>query len=407
MGIKKNLSFFLIIAVVAVAIAIIIYFSGIFVPSAIHSGTFTTEVVTNGEVVSTIQATGVVEAENEVLVLSPAAGIIESIKQEPGSRIQKGDIILELNKQDVVSDIEKIKDQLEVKRNNLEKTDLNAQSVKLDLSYNEEVKKLKITSLKSQLADQEQLLEVGGISPARIDQTKQEITLAEKDLKTLNEKNTIRLKQLETEEQGLLLQIRMQEKDLQEKQGLLDKMSIKAPSSGIILSISGHEGEKINADRTLIRMSDLTSFKIIGSVDEQYAEKIKTGANVLVTIDNEKLEGLIGNITPIVENNKIQFNVHLKQNSHPKLIANQQVQIQVINSYKENAVRIKYQPDFEKDKQQKMFVVNGNKAVKKEVTLGIVGNDYCEVLSGLHEGDVVITDGINTFRHLNEIEIQN
>ena len=56
MGIKKKLSFFLIIAVVAVAIAIIIYFSGIFVPSAIHSGTFTTEVVTNGEVVSTIQA---------------------------------------------------------------------------------------------------------------------------------------------------------------------------------------------------------------------------------------------------------------------------------------------------------------------------------------------------------------
>ena len=103
------------------------------------------------------------------------------------------------------------------------------------MSYNEEVKKLKITSLKSQLADQEQLLEVGGISPARIEQTKQEITLAEKDLKTLNEKNSIRLKQLETEEQGLLLQIRMQEKDLKEKQGLLEKMSIKAPSSGIIL----------------------------------------------------------------------------------------------------------------------------------------------------------------------------
>ena len=52
-------------------------------------------------------------------------------------------------------------------------------------------------------------------------------------------------------------------------------------------------------------------------------------------------------------------------------------------------------------------MVNGNKAVKKEVTLGIMGNEYCEVISGLNEGDVVITDGINTFRHLNEIEIEN
>ena len=407
MGIKKNLSFFLIIAVVAVAIAVIIYFSKLFVPASIHPGTFTTEVVSKGEVVSTIQATGIVESENEVLLLSPAAGIIKSIKQEPGSRVEKGDIILELNKQDVISEIERIKDQLEVKRNNLEKTDLNAQSVRLDLSYNEEVKKLKITSLKSQLTDQQQLLEVGGISPARIEQTKQEITLAEKDLSTMNEKNIIRLKQLETEEQGLLIQIRMQQKDLQEKQDLLEKMSIKAPSSGIILSISGHEGEKVSADRTLVRMSDLSSFKIIGSIDEQFAEKIKTGASVLVTIDGEELEGLIGNITPIVENNKIQFNVHLEQNSHPKLIANQQVPIRIINNYKQNVVRIKTQPDFEKDKLQKIFVVAGNKAVKKEVTIGITGNDYCEVLSGLNEGDVVITDGINTFRHLNEIEIQN
>ena len=69
---------------------------------------------------------------------------------------------------------------------------------------------------------------------------------------------------------------------------------------------------------------------------------------MLVTIDNEKLEGLIGNITPMVENNKIQFNVHLKQSSHPKLIANQQVQIQIINSYKENAVRIKDYPNLKK-----------------------------------------------------------
>ncbi len=406
MGNKRNLSFFIVIAIV-VAIALFVYFSGIFVPSAVHPGSFTTEVVSKGEVVSTIQATGVVESENEVLLLSPASSVVESILREPGNRVQKGDVILRLNTENVISEIESINDQLEVKRNNLEKTRLNAQSTRLDLSYNEEVKKLKITSLESQLADQQQLLEVGGISPARIEQTKQEITLAEKDLQTLNEKNTIRLKQLETEEEGLLLQIRIQEKDLEEKRALLNKLNIRAPSSGIILSVSAHEGEKVNADRTLVRMSDLSSFKIIGSVEEQFAEKIKTGTRVLVTIDNEQLEGLIGNITPIVENNKIQFNVHLKQSSHPKLIANQQVQIQVINNIRENAVRIKTKPDFEKDKQQKMFVVKGNKAVKKDVVLGIAGDEYSEVLSGLDEGDVVITDGMNAFRQLNEIEIQN
>src|SRR5690606_13399817 len=134
-------------------------------------------------------------------------------------------------------------------------------------------------------------LEVGGISPARVEQTKQEVTLARKDLDMLIEKNAIRLKQLDADEAGLLMQIRMDEKVLQSNRELLSKMDIKAPSSGIILNISGHVGEKINADRTVVQMSDLTSFKIIGSIDEQLANQVKTGKKVLVTLDGERLEG--------------------------------------------------------------------------------------------------------------------
>lgn len=407
MGNKKKVSLVIILAVVIIAIAVIIYFSRIFVPSVIQPGSFSTEVVTQGEVVSTIEATGVVESENEVLLLSPASSVIKNILQEPGTRVQEGDIILQLEKENVIADIEQIRDQLEVKQNNLERTRLNARSTRLDLDYDEEVKRLKITSLKSTLADQQQLLEVGGISPARIEQTKQEITLAEKDLQTLKEKNAIRLEQLEKEERGLILQIRMQKKDLQDKLNLLEKMDIKAPSSGIILSVAGRKGEKVNADNTLVRMSDLSSFKIIGSVEEQFAEKIKTGTMVLVTVDGEQLEGLIGNVTPVVENNKIQFNVHLKQDNHPNLIANQQVQINIITNHKENVTRLPKPAEFNRKKKLELFVIAGNKAVKKEVTLGIIGNSYCEVQSGLNPGDVVITDGINNFRQLNEIEIEN
>lgn len=406
MGSHKRTNVFLLVAISLIALTAIIYFSRLFVPNTVKPGSFTTETVDRGQVISAVDATGVVESENEVLVLSPGTGIIQSILAEPGSRVKKGDLILQLNTDAVKDDIENINDQLEVRRNSLERTRLNAQSTRLDLEYNEEVKKLRIASLKSQLADQEQLLEVGGISPARIDQTKQEITLAEKDMQTLVEKNSIRLQQLESEEKGLLLQIRMQVKNLEDKERLLEKMSIKAPSDGIILAINGQEGEKVGTDNLLVRLSDLTSFKVSGSVEEQHAKQLKTGNQVLVMVDGEQLKGTVGNITPRVENNKVQFNVHLEQSSHPKLIANQQVQIQIINSLKNNTLRIKKIPDFEGSKKQKKFLVEDDKAIQKEFTLGIVGNEYCEILSGLNEGDVVITEGLNAFRHMNEIEIQ-
>ncbi|SHF39985.1 HlyD family secretion protein [Mariniphaga anaerophila] len=398
------------IAVISVlAIAVIAgaaYFYRLFLPSAIKKNNLVSEVVDRGPVILSLHATGVVDSESEVLILSPAAGIIKSVVAEPGSKVKKGDVILQLNTDGVTDAIESIKDQLEVRQNNLERTRLNAQSTRLDLDYNEEVKKLKITSLKSQLADQEQLLEVGGISPARIAQTKQEITLAEKDLQTLVEKNSIRLKQLKTEEAGILLQIRMQQKELEEKQELIQKMSIRAPSSGIILSISGRAGEKVKTDDLLVRMSDLTSFKIIGSVEEQHAVQLKTGDKVFVNLGEEQLEGTVGNITPMVENNKVQFNVHLQESSHPKLIANQQIEIQIIVNSKADALRIKRIPEIENGQKHKMFVVKGDKAVKKDFTLGIIGNDYCEILSGLEEGDVVITDGLGAYRQFDEIEIE-
>ena len=405
MGTKKNLTIAVVVFTAIIAISAIVYFSGLLAPNTFKSGNFENVTVNRGEVVSTMQAAGVVESENEVIVLSPAASIVKSILKEPGSQVKPGEIILQLQTETVQDEIDRLNDQLEVKRNNLERNQLTAQSTKLDLDYNEEVKRLKVISLKAQLSDQEQLLEVGGISPARVEETKQEITLAEKDLAMLIEKNSLRLKQLKAEDRGLLLQIRMDEKALEEKLALLSKMNVRAPSAGMILNISASVGEKVPADKMLVRMSDLSSFKLIGSINEQFAGQIKTGSQVFVTVENEILNGLIGNITPLVENNKVQFNVHLNESSHPNLIANQNVQIEILINKQENALRIKKLPGFENGKNQKVYVIEGDKAIKREILLGIVGNEYCEILSGLMEGDVVIAEEMGGFRKLNEIDI--
>ncbi len=406
MGNKKRLFIILLIVVVVLSVGAIILNSIFHVPTALKSGSFRTETVDRGTVISSIKASGVVESESEVLILSPARSIIKKVMVEPGSWVEKGELIMKLDEENVKSEIERLSDQLELKRNSLEKTQLNAQSTRLDLGYNEEVKKLRITSLKSTLADQEQLLEVGGISPARIEKTKQEIVLAEKDLQTLKEKNSIRLKQLAADEKGLMLQINVQEKTLCEKEELLGKMTIKAPSAGIILAVAGNEGVRVDADKMLVKMSDLSSFKVSGSIDEQYAKQIKTGNRVYVKIDGENLEGRVGNITPMVENKKVQFNVHLKENSHPKLIANQNVEVDVVGSKRDDVLRIKRTEELSGKKRQEVFVVKGHEAVKTELILGTLGNDYFEILSGVNEGDKIILDEINA-RGLDRIEIQD
>ncbi len=347
-------------------------------------------VVDRGLVYIPVDASGVVEPENEVIILSPLASIIEKINKEPGSRVQKGEVMVELDDETTRQEIEQINDQLEVKSNSLERSRLEGQMTRIDLDYNMEVKKLRIASIKAQLADEEQLLSVGGISSAKIDETKQNLVLAEKDLSMAQKKNTIRLSQLKTEETGLNLQIEIQKKQLADKIAMLERLKIKAPSDGIVLTIAGKKGERVGNDKMLITLSDLTTFKIKGQIEEKYSEFVKTGNPVIVVAEKERLKGTVGNVTPTVAENKIQFNVHLEESSNPHLIPNQSVKLQVLKSMREKVLRIRSGNSFKANTEQTVYVLDSGNVVPRTVIFGIKGVDYQEVISGLEEGEKVI-----------------
>lgn len=347
-------------------------------------------VVDRGQVYIPIDAIGIVEPENEVIILSPLNTIVRKINKEPGSRVKQGEVIIELDDKPTRDEIEQISDQLEVKSNSLERSKLEGQIARIDLDYNLEVKKLRIASIKAQLADEEQLLSVGGISSAKIDETKQNLVLAEKDLAMVQKKNAIRLKQMKTEETGLNLQIGIQQKQLADKMEMLGKLNIKAPSDGIILSISGKEGEKVGNDKMLITLSDLTTFKIKGLIEEKFSEFVKTGNPVFIFAENEKLVGTIGNVTPTVADNKIHFNIHLENSSNSKLIPNQTVKLQVLKSIKNEVIRISANNDFKANSEQTVYVLDSGNVIPRTVMFGVKGSEYQEVISGLNEGEKVI-----------------
>lgn len=372
----------------------------------IESNNFETAIVEIGEVLKTVPAQGVVEPESEVLLLSPASSVILDIVNGIGNRVEKGDIILQLDDTPIREQIDAIKDEIEVKNNNLEKTILNARNTRVDLEYNVEVKKLAIASIKSELADQEQLLQVGGISPAKFEKTKQELTLAEKDLETILAKNNIRLMQLAAEEKGLKLQIEIQQKQLDQKRELLNKMIIRAPSSGIILEINGREGEKVNTDRLLVRMSDLTTFKIQGTIASEYDNVTKTGKGVLVIVDGSRLQGKIGTISPTIKDNKIEFDVFLNESNFSKLRPNMAVDLLVVEARKDSVMRVRKGPAFGKSNKHQLYFVEGNKAFLNEVQTELVGNDFFEIKEGAETGDKIIISDIPALRKLKEIDIK-
>lgn len=365
---------------------------------------FQVATVERGDVILSYQGEGVVEPQSEVLILSPASSIIKEILKEVGAHVDAGEPIIILDPTPIQSEIENIQDQLEMKQNSLRKNYLNARSTKVDLEYQVQVKNLRIASLKSELTDQEQLLEVGGISPARYEKTKQELELAESDLRMLKEKNTIKLEQLEADEEGLKLQITMQEKVLAAKEEALSKMIIRAPSAGILLSIHGKVGEKVNHDRLLVEMSDLTNFKVQGMVDDDHYDYLKTGTRVYVLVDNERLEGRIGTIDPVAKDRKIEFDVTLKQSSHPKLRPNRTVSMDIVRAARDSVLRLPQGPVFVRGREHEVVVIGPAGPERRLVKTGLKTEDFVHIREGLEEGEKVVLTHVSSLEDLESYE---
>ena len=396
------------IALLLIALPFVIYFVYRYLhPPTLKPGNYSTSVAGFGTVYSSVPATGIVNPENEVLLLSPSSSIVSNIYLAPGSRVSKGTIILSLDPKSLTQEIENLKDVLGVMENDLQKNRLNARSIRVDLDYNAEVKNLKITSLKTEIEDQDQLLKVGGISPALAEQTKQELVLAEKDLKMTLEKNSIRLKQLEAEEKGLQLQMDIKNKELEARLDLLKRLTVRAPSDGIILGIYANAGEKVDRDKLLVKMSDMSTFKIVASVENRYLDDVKTGGDVYAIIEHLRLKGKIGNVSPVIKDKKIDFDVFLDYSQYPKLMPNMEVALMLVIQQRDSVLRIEQGPAFGKSQRQDVFVVKSGKAVRQSITTGLVGTEYIEILSGLNAGDRVIVSDVSPFRHKKEIVFED
>lgn len=351
-----------------------------------------TETIGRGEVTSSIQAYGTVMSEKDILLLSPERCIIKKVLQTPGNKVAKGDLLMELDEESVMSEIDRMENQLEQRRNALEKMQLNTESTRLDMKQNEEAKQIRVDRLKETLADQEKLVQEGKLPASRLERTREEIARAENDLENVSQKYAIRIAQQEADENTLQIQVRSQEENLREKKALLGKLNLKAPVPGVILDIQGDEGAQVDEGRMLVRMSDLSSFKVVGMIEGKYSFLVQTGNRAVVTVDGEQLEGQIGRIVPIMDQ-RIQFDVHLADNSNPKLIPDQNLPIEIFSSEQNNVLRMKKQAGYEQAGRTLVYRIEGKEGSKTEVVFGTVGGEWCEIVSGLNEGDRILVGG--------------
>lgn len=368
---------------------------------------FTTAKVTTGIIENTINATGEVLPEFEEIIASPISASIKDVLMDAGNKVNKGQSILTLDKTITQTAYEKLRFQMESKENEIRKLKLDLEKSFFDIKSNNSIKQLRISNLKDAVSAAKRLLNAGGGTKEDVERAQLDLKVAE--LEKLQLENEIKSKQqtmkIEIREAEIALAI--QRSDLDALKRKLDLAEVVATRQGVITWVNKNIGASINEGEALVRIADLSGFKVAGSMSDNMLEKVNNHMAAIIRVGDKLLRGAIVNISPAVKNGIISFDIQLNDKSNAALRPNQKVDVFLITDTRNGVLRIANGAAFNGSNLQEVFVVKNGIAERRTVKTGLSNFDYIEILSGLKEGDEVITSDMASYKNVKTITIGN
>ena len=176
-----------------------------------------------------------------------------------------------------------------------------------------------------------------------------------------------------------------------------DDTKIIAPFSGYITSQNTELGAYVNAGTMIAGIADISQLKVVFDVSETNAYELQRGQIVSVTTDvhpEASYKGTISNISPKASaSHTYPVEIMITNNGKDKLKAGTYVKVNVNMSNKEKVLMIPRDAIVSSLKDPSVYLVKNNIAQLMKIGVGRNFDSFIEVVSGLNEGDQVVTNG--------------
>lgn len=316
---------------------------------------------------NSVTATGTIEAVTSVTVGTQVSGIVNKLYVDYNSQVKKGQVIAELDKTNLLSELNTAK--------------ANLASAQSSLNY--------------QAANMERYK-----------------TLYKKGLVSADEYENALLTYRQAKEQ-----VASSRENVQRAQTNLGYATITSPIDGTVISKSVEEGQTVaasfNTPELFTIAKDLTNMQVVANVDEADIGNVKEGDRVTFTVDaypDDTFEGTVKQVRleATTTNNVVTYEVVISAPNadlklKPGLTANVTIYTQERSGVLAVANKaLRFTPTKEtvgKDMKivdckgkNKVWTLNGNTLTAHPVTIGQSDGINTEITKGLKQGDKIVTE---------------
>ena len=325
--------------------------------------------VSKQNISTSITATGTIEPVTEVEVGTQVSGIIDKIYVDYNSVVKKGQLIAELDKTNLLSELSSAKS--------------NMESAKSKMEYQ-----------KSNYNRYKELYSKGLVSADDYENAKLSYKQA-------------------SEEYAI------QKESVSKAQTNLGYAIITSPIDGIVLSKEVEEGQTVAAametPTLFIIAQDLTDMQVIADVDEADIGGVKEGQRVTFTVDAFPDDLFEGKVTQVrqeatEESNVVTYEVVISApNDDLKLKPGLTANVTIFTNERDGVLAVpskalRFAPNenllaegesiTDCEGKDKVWMREGSNSKAVPVKIGVTNGTYTEIISGLKEGDAVLTDFI-------------
>ena len=351
--------------------------------------------VERGDLSKSVVATGKIEPIAKVEIKSKANGIIKGLKVQIGDYVQVGQVLAELDKENLEAAVRQAKAALQGSEANL--VAAQAQLQKNDV----EAEGPDVPFTKRNFDRANKLLEEGVLSKQSFDDSRSSYEQA------VNRQNIAR-SQLSVSR----AKIKQAEAEVAQAKAAVDRAeeelsyaTIKSPISGVVLSRDVEIGSPVSsilnmgASATLVMtLGDISEVYVKGKVDEADIGVVKMNQSARIKVEtfkDRKFDGHVTQISPlgVDKDNVITFEVRVSINNPGGLLrANMTANAEIVLEDHKNVLTIPESAIVYDAKRNASVDVplQGKGRERKAIKVGISNGTRTEVLEGLAEGQHVI-----------------
>lgn len=400
---KKTVRYVLLGTILLVAIAFTIRYS---LGSTLRQSEITTAVVIRGNIENTINASGEVLPEFEEVISSPITASIQKVLLDAGSKIRGGQSILMLDKSAARMEYEKLKFQLESKQNDIRKIRLELDKSFYDIKSNNDIKQLRINSLKASVENAKRLLKAGGGTREDVEQAELNLKVALLEKQQLENEISIKQQSMRLQMKEVALAASIQQNDLEVLGRKLIQANIQASREGVVTWVNKNIGAAVQPGEVLARIADLSGFKVKGTISDNSIGLLKNGMTAIVRIGEAQVRGKVVNIYPSVQNATVSFDIKPDSSNNKLFRPNLKADVFLVTDQHEQVLKVSNGPAFQGTPSQYIYVLKDGVASRKLVQIGLSNFDDVELKDQVKEGDVIITSDLKEFKNSSQIIIK-